>query len=319
MAGALAVVAAPLAAQEKKAGRVYRIGVLESVSLFDNAANIDEFRRGLRELGYIEGQNLLIEYRSAEGRVARYPNLAAELSGLNVDLIVARGTPATLAAKNARGKIPVVTAPVADPVETGLVASLTRPGGNVTGLALLVSELETKRVDLLRALAPRTKRVAALMNMGNPAFASVWKAIDGAARSMGLQALLVDVRRFAQIAPAFQTAKAQAVDALVVRLGPLTEARRRALVELAAQHRLPAIYESRLFVDAGGLVSYGVSSPSMYYRAATFVDKIFKGANPAELPMEQPTKFELIINRKAVKALDLVVPPDLLLRSNEMV
>jgi putative ABC transport system substrate-binding protein len=157
------------------------------------------------------------------------------------------------------------------------------------------------------------------MNMGNPAFASVWKAIDGAARSMGLQALLVDVRRFAQIAPAFQTAKAQAVDALVVRLGPLTEARRRALVELAAQHRLPAIYESRLFVDAGGLVSYGVSSPSMYYRAATFVDKIFKGANPAELPMEQPTKFELIINRKAVKALDLVVPPDLLLRSNEMV
>ena len=319
MAGALAVVAAPLAAQEKKAGRVYRIGVLDSISLSDNAANIDEFRKGLRELGYVEGQNLLIEYRSAEGRVARYPNLTAELSGLNVDLIVARGTPATLAAKNARGKIPVVTAPVADPVETGLVASLTRPGGNVTGLAVLVSELETKRVDLLRALAPRTKRVAALMNMGNPAFATVWKAIDEAARSMGLQALLVDVRRFAQIAPAFQTAKAQAADALVVRLGPLTEARRRALVELAAQYRLPAIYESRLFADAGGLVSYGASSPPMYYRAAAFVDKIFKGANPAELPMERPTKFELIINRKAVKALELVVPPDLLLRSNEMV
>src|SRR5207253_358247 len=220
MAGALAVVAAPLVAQEKKAGRVYRVGVLESVSLSDNAANIDEFRKGLRELGYVEGQNLLIEYRSAEGRVGRYPNLAAELSGLNVDLIVARGTPATLAAKNAHGKIPVVTAPVADPVETGLVASLARPGGNVTGLAMLVSELETKRVDLLRALAPRTKRIAALMNMGNPAFASVWKAIDEAARSMGLQALLVDVRRFAQVAPALQSAKAQAADALVVRLGP---------------------------------------------------------------------------------------------------
>jgi putative ABC transport system substrate-binding protein len=318
MAGALALVAAPLAAQEK-AARVYRIGVLESVSLSANAANIDEFRKGLRELGYVEGQNLIIVYRSAEGRNGRYPTLAAELTGLNVDLIVARGTPATLAAKNAHGKIPVVTAPVADPVESGLVASLTRPGGNVTGLAMLVSELETKRVDLLRALAPRTKRVAALMNMGNPAFASVWKAIDAAARSMGLQALLVDVRRFAQIAPAFQTAKAQAADALVVRLGPLTETRRRAVIELAAQHRLPAIYESRLFVDAGGLVSYGVSSTSMYYRAATFVDKIFKGANPAELPMEQPAKFELIINRKAVKALDLVVPPDLLLRSNEMV
>jgi putative ABC transport system substrate-binding protein len=319
MAGALAVIAAPLAAQEKKAGRVYRIGVLESVSLSANAANIEEFRKGLRELGYVEGQNLLIEYRSAEGRNGRYPTLAAELTGLNVDLIVARGTPATLAAKNAHGKIPVVTAPVADPVETGLVASLARPGGNVTGLALLVSELETKRVDLLRALAPRTKRVAALMNMGNPTFASAWKAIDAAARSMGLQALLVDVRRFAHIGPAFQTARAQAADALIVRLGPLTEARRRELVELAAQHRLPAIYESRLFVDAGGLVSYGVSLPSMYYRAATFVDKILKGANPAELPMERPTKFELIINRKAVKALDLVVPPDLLLRSNEMV
>jgi len=319
MAGALAVIAAPLAAQEKKAGRVYRIGVLESVSLSANAANIDEFRRGLRELGYVEGQNLLIEYRSAEGRNGRHSTLAAELTGLNVDLIVARGTPATLAAKNAHGKIPVVTAPVADPVETGLVASLTRPGGNVTGLAMLVSELETKRVDLLRALAPRTKRVAAFMNMGNPTFGSVWKAIDAATKSMGLQALLVDVRRSAQIGPAFQTAKAQAADALIVRLGPLTEARRRAIVDLAAQHRLPAIYESRLFVDAGGLVSYGVSSPSMYYRAATFVDKILKGANPAELPMEQPTKFELIINRKAVKALDLVVPPDLLLRSNEMV
>jgi putative ABC transport system substrate-binding protein len=319
MAGALAVIAAPLAAQEKKAGRVYRIGVLESVSLSGNTANIDEFRKGLRELGYVEGQNLLIVYRSAEGRDGRYPNLAAELTGLNVDLIVARGTPATLAAKNAHGKIPVVTAPVADPVETGLVASLARPGGNVTGLAMPVSELETKRIDLLRALAPRTKRVAALMNMGNPTFAQVWKAIDAATKSIGLQALLVDVRRFAQIGPAFQTAKAQAADALIVRLGPLTEARRRGVVDLAAQHRLPAIYESRLFVDAGGLVSYGVSSPSMYYRAATFVDKILKGANPAELPMERPTKFELIINRKAVKALDLVVPPDLLLRSNEMV
>jgi ABC-type uncharacterized transport system substrate-binding protein len=319
MAGALAVIAAPLAAQEKKAGRVYRIGVLESVSLSANAANIDEFRKGLRDLGYVEGQNLRIVYRSAEGRDGRYPNLAAELTGLNVDLIVARGTPATLAAKNAHGKIPVVTAPVADPVETGLVASLARPGGNVTGLAMPVSELETKRIDLLRALAPRTKRVAALMNMGNPTFAQVWKAIDAAARSMGLQALLVDVRRSAQIGSALQAAKAQAADALIVRLGPLTEARRRAVVELAAQHRLPAIYESRLFVDAGGLVSYGVSAPSMYYRAATFVDKILKGADPAELPMERPAKFELIINRKAVKALDLVVPPDLLLRSNEMV
>src|SRR5207245_8827336 len=218
MAGARAGVAAPVAAQDKKAGRVYRIGVLESVSLSDNAANIDEFRKGLRDLGYVEGQNLLIEYRSAEGRVGRYPNLAAELSGLNVDLIVARGTPATLAAKNAHGKIPVVTAPVADPVETGLVASLARTGGNVTGLAMLVSELETKRVDLVRALARRTKRVAALMNMGNPAFASVWKAIDEAARSMRLKAMLGEVARFAQVATGVKSDTAQNADDLAARI-----------------------------------------------------------------------------------------------------
>jgi putative ABC transport system substrate-binding protein len=319
MAGALAVIAAPLAAEEKKPGRVYRIGVLNSVSHSANAANIDELKKGLRELGYVEGQNLLIEYRSAEGRNGRYPKLAAELTGLNVDVIVARGTPATLAAKNANAKIPVVTAPVVDPVETGLVASLPRPGGNVTGLALLVTELEAKRLDLLRALAPRTKRVAALMNASNPALAATWKAINAAAQSLRFEAQLVEVRGAADIARAFKAAKGQGADALVVRLGPLTEERRRAVVALAAEHRLPAIYESRLFVDAGGLVSYGISSAHLYYRAAAFVDKILKGAQPAELPMEQPTKFELIINRKAVKALDLVVPPDLLLRSNEMV
>ncbi|HXM83817.1 MAG TPA: ABC transporter substrate-binding protein [Burkholderiales bacterium] len=319
IAAALGVIAAPLAAQEKKPGRIYRVGVLDPVSLSANAANINELRKGLRELGYVEGENLLIEYRSAEGRNGRYPQLAIELTGRKVDLIVARGTPATLAARSANAEIPVVTAPVVDPVETGLVASLARPGGNVTGLALLANELEAKRLDLLRALAPRTKRVAAIMNAGNPALAATWKAINAAAQSMRLGAQLVEVRRSAEIGRAFQTAKAQGADALVVRLGPLTEERRRAVAGLAAEHRLPAIYESRLFVDAGGLVSYGVSAPHLYYRAAAFVDKIFKGARPGELPMEQPTKFELIINRKAVKALDLVVPPDLLLRSNEMV
>jgi putative ABC transport system substrate-binding protein len=317
IAGTLAVLAAPLAAQD--AGREYRIGVLDTIAEPANLANMEQLRRGLKELGYAEGKNLRIEYRTAEARNERYPALAAELARMKVDLIVANGTPATLAAKNVEGMIPVVTATALDPVDTGLVASLERPGGNVTGVAILTTELEKKRIELLRAMAPGRKRVAVLINMGNPGLASTWKAIEAAATSIGLQAVLVDVRRPERIRGALDAAVAKQADALVVRLGALPEADRRALVDLAAKHRLPAIYPQRVYVDAGGLVSYGMSTPEMYYRAATFVDKILKGAKPSELPMERPTKFELVINRKTLKALDLVIPPDLLLRSNEIV
>ncbi len=320
IAGIAAVLSAPLAAQEKKAaGRGYRIGVLDTIAEPANLANMDQLRKGLKDLGYTEGKDLRIEYRTAEARSERYPGLAAEFARMKVDLIVANGTPATLAAKNAGGMIPVVTATALDPVDTGLVASLERPGGNVTGVAILTDELEKKRIELLRAIAPGRKRIAVLVNMGNPGLASTWKVIEAAAKSIGLEAELVDVRRPEKIARALDAAVAKRAEALVVRVGALPEADRRTLVDLAAKHRLPAIYAQRQYVDAGGLVSYGVSTPDMYYRAATFVDKILKGAKPSELPMERPSKFELVINRKTLKALDLVIPPDLLLRSNEIV
>jgi putative ABC transport system substrate-binding protein len=318
IAGAVAVMAAPLAAQEKPA-REYRIGVLDTVAEPANAANMTQLRKGLKDLGYIEGKNLGLEYRSAEARNNRYPALAAELVHAKVDLIIANGTPAALAAKTAAGAIPVVTATALDPVETGLVASLERPGGNVTGLGVLTHELEAKRVELLVALAPGRKRIAVLVNMKNPGLAETWKGIEAAAIAQGLEPQLINVSRPEKIERAFQAAVAKRAEALVVRVGALAEPDRRKLVDLAARHKLPAIYAQRQFVEAGGLVSYGMSTPEMYYRAATFADKILKGAKPGELAMERPTKFEFVMNRRTIRALELVVPPDLLLRSNEIV
>jgi putative ABC transport system substrate-binding protein len=318
IAGIAAVLSAPLAAQEKKDPQ-YRIGVLDTVAEPPNSANMTQLRKGLQELGYVEGKNLRIEYRTAESRNDRYAALAAALARMKVDLIVANGTPATLAAKNAPGMIPVVTATALDPVETGLVASLERPGGNVTGVAILTSELEKKRIDVLRALAPGRKRVAVMVNMSNPGLAATWKVIEAAAKAAGLEPQLVDVRKPEKLQRAFDALLEKKAEALVVRAGPMAETERRTLVDLAAKHHLPAIYAQRQFVDAGGMVSYGLNTPERYYRAATFVDKILKGAKPSELPMEQPAKFELVINRKTLRALDLVIPPDVLLRSNEII
>src|SRR5258708_26431092 len=235
IAGIAAVLAAPLAAQEKKAaGRGYRIGVLDTIAEPANLANRDQLRRGLKDLGYTEGKDVRSEYRTAEARSERSPGLAAEFARMKVDLIVANGTPATLAAKNAGGMIPVVTATALDPVDTGLVASLERPGGNVTGMAILTDELEKKRIELLRAIAPGRKRVAVLINMGNPGLASTWKVIEAAATSIGLQAVLVDLRRPEKIAGALDAAVAKRADALVVRAVALQEADRRTLLDLAA-------------------------------------------------------------------------------------
>lgn len=299
--------------------RVYRLGVLDPAPLEANAANISELRKGLKELGYAEGQNLQIEYRSGDARAERYPALALELVRMKVDLIVTSGTPATLAARNASAQMPVVTATVIDPIDTGLVASLERPGANLTGLAVLTNELEAKRIELLKALAPGARRVAAFMDMANPAIVSVWKAIEAAAPALGVQAQLFDVRKPQKIARAFDAAVAQKVQAFVIRIGGLSDEQRKIVVGLAVKHRLPAIYAVRQYVDLGGLMSYGVNTSHMYYRAATFVDKVLKGAKPGELPMERPSKFEFIINRKTARALGLVVPPDLLLRSDQVV
>ena len=299
--------------------RIWRIGMLETVSRELNAANLDAFRQGLSELGYVEGRNLVIEYRSADGRSERFPDLVAELVALKVDLIVTRGTPASLAAKRATQTIPVVMANAGEPVESGLVASLAHPGANVTGLSSLTVRIEAKRLALLRELVPNITRVAALYNMSSPANPPQWKEVETAARSLGLQAQLLDVRKPEDLGPAFDLATKQHADGLIVGQEGLLQANRKLIADLAATHRLAAIYRSMEFIEAGGLMAYGPSYPDLYRRAANYVDKIFKGAKPGDLPVEQPTKFELIINLKAAKALGLTIPPPLLLRADEVI
>lgn len=316
LVAAASLAAAPLAAQEK---RVFSIGVLDPLAEASNRGSMAELREELADSGYVDGQNLRIHYRSADGMPGRFPALAAELARLRVDCIVANGTPASLAAKAATRAIPIVTALALDPVDTGLVASLEKPGGNVTGIAVLTRELEKKRLELLRALAPGRKRVAMLVNMGNPALASTWKAMQVAAAALGVKADLVDVRRSQDFARALAAAKARGAQALVVRIGALADAERDALVLEVERHGLPAVYAQRSFVDAGGMASYGINLPYNFARAADFVDRVLKGAKPAELPMEQPDKFELVINRRTMRALGLVIPPDILLRSDAVV
>jgi putative tryptophan/tyrosine transport system substrate-binding protein len=309
----------PIAARAQQAGRVYRIGVLEMSSAAPIAANFDAFRKSLRELGYVEGQNLVLDYRSADGRPERFPQLVAELLHLNVDLLLTRGTPAVVAAKNATGTIPVVMAASGEPVETGVVAGLAHPGGNVTGLSALTSELVAKRLELMRETVAGTRRIAFLQDIGNPVGSLQWKELRTAAPSLGLEVQLLDVRKPDDIVQAFDIAIAQRADAILVGTDTVTLANARQVVELAAKHRLPAIYNNREFIDAGGLMGYGVSYPDLYRRAAIFVDKIFKGANPADLPVEQPTKFDLVINLKTAKALGLEIPATVLARADEVI
>jgi len=316
LAGGL--LAAPFV-EAQQAGKVYRIGVLEPTSMALNAANLDAFRKGLRELGYVEGRNMMIEYRSADGRSERFPDLAAELVRLKVDVILTRGTPAVMAAKNATGTIPVVMAASGDPVLSGVVSSLARPGGNVTGLSAVVVEVSGKRLELIREVVPGVSRVAALFNMSNPNDALQWKETETAAPTLRVQLQLLDVRKPGDFAGAFDAAVKGRAGALFVGLDALTWANHRPIVELAAKHRLPAIYGGREFVNAGGLIAYGVSYPHLYHRAASYVDKILKGAKPADLPIEQPTKFELVINLKTAKALGLTIPQSLLGRADEVI
>ena len=305
-------VAWPLAARAQQAGKVHRIGVLETISTTLNVANFYALREGLRQLGYAEGQNLVIEYRSADGRDDRFPGLARELLALKVDVIVTRGTPAAKAVKNATSTVPVVMMASGDPVGVGLVTSLARPGGNITGLSAIVGELSPKRLELIREIVPGLARIAVLANTSNDAVRRDWARIETAARSLGVQSQLLDLRESDALGPTFDDASARRADALVVVIDAITQANQQRIVDLAMKHRLPAIYSSREFVDAGGLISYGVSYPDLYRRAATYVDKILKGTKPADLPVVQPTKFELVINLKTAKALGIEVPPSLL-------
>jgi putative ABC transport system substrate-binding protein len=311
------VLTAAFGAEAQQGRRLYRIGMIERTSMVINAANVDSFRQGLRELGYVEGDRFVIEYRSADGRDERFPGLAIELVRLKVDLILTRGTPAALAAQHATGAIPVVILGVGDPVGQGLVASLARPGRNITGLSAAVTEIYPKRVQLLRELVPKAARIAALFNMGNPALPPQWKEIEMAARSLSIEPHLLDVRTPEDLEPAFDAATKHRAEALIVGLDTLTQANQRSIVDLAAKRRLPAIYASTEF--DGGLVVYGVNYPEMYRHAASFAHKIFKGATPADLPVEEPTKFELVINLKTAKALGLTIPPSLLLRADRVI
>jgi len=313
-----ATAAWPLSAGAQQAGKIWRIGMLENTSRSVNAANFDAFRQGMRELGYVEGQNLVIEYRSVDGRSERYPELAADLVRLKVDLIVTRGTPAVLAAKSASATIPVVMAAIAEP-PTSVIASLARPGGNVTGLSSFTSELEPKRIELIKEIVPGIARVAVMYNMSNPVFLPRWQQMERVARSVGFQPQLLDVRKPQDLERAFDAAMTQRADALVVSNDSLTVANRKLITELAAKHRLPAIYASREFVDAGGLIAYAVKLSDQYRRAAVYVDKILKGAKPADLPVEQPTKFELVINLKAAKQIGLTIPPNVLARADKVI
>ena len=309
----------PLAARAQQAGKVHRIGVLETISTTLNVANFYALREGLRQLGYAEGQNLVIEYRSADGRDDRFPGLARELLALKVDVIVTRGTPAAKAVKNATSTVPVVMTASGDPVGVGLVTSLARPGGNITGLSAIVGELSPKRLELIREIVPGLARIAVLANTSNDAVRRDWARIETAARSLGVQSQLLDLRESDALGPTFDDASARRADALVVVIDAITQANQQRIVDLAMKHRLPAIYSSREFVNAGGLISYGVSYPDLYRRAATYVDKILKGTKPADLPVVQPTKFELVINLKTAKALGIEVRPSLLALADEVI
>ena len=303
-------------ARAQPVGKTYRIGIAEVISAELNAANLKALRKGLQELGYVEGRNLALEYRSADGNAALFPGIISELIGLNVDLIITRGTPAALAAKNATKTIPVVMAGLGEPLL--VVTSLSRPGGNITGLSGVQPDLEPKRMELLKELVPATSGIAALLNMSNPVTAPQLRELERAAQSKGWRFRLFDVRNRKDIERAFATLD-KSSDAVVVGLEALTQAHRNLIAELAAKHRLPAIYGGREFVEAGGLIFYGPSFTDMYRRTASYVDKILKGAKPADLPVEQPIKFEMIINVKAAKALGLTVPSTLLARADEVI
>ena len=308
-----------IVAEAQQAGKVYRIGVLETRSAALNAANLDAFRVGLQELGYKEGQNFEIVYRSSEGRNERFPNLVSELIRLKVDLILTRGTPAALAAKSAARTVPVVMASSGDPVATGLVASLARPGGNVTGLSNYNVEIYAKRIELLRELLPRLTRVASLFNIGNPINRIQWKEVEQAAQALGIQPQLLDVRRPEDLPRAFDAAAKEHAEALIVAIDGLTQSNLRPIAELAAKQRLPSIFGNKEYVNFGGLIGYGPSDPHLYQRAAVDVDKILRGAKPADLPVEQPTQFELVINLKTAKALGLTIPQSILVRADEII
>ena len=311
----IGVLAAPVAAGAQQAGKAYRVGVLGAI----DSPPWEAFRQGLRELGYVEGRNLFLEQRFSGGRNERLQELAAELVRLQVDIIMTGGTEAPQAAKAVTRSIPIVMGAANDPVGLGLIASLARPGGNVTGLSFDITQQEgAKRLQLLKELVPNASRVAYLLAPGPTGETDLAGARLGA-RALGVDLRIHEVRAPGDLDRTFVALMRERPDALLVSATPAAMLQRRQIVDLAARSRLPAMYGFREPVEAGGLVSYGPSLSDMFHHAATHVDKILKGAKPADLPVEQPTKFELVINFKTAKALALTIPPSLLLRADEVI
>ena len=303
-------------AQSSKAARV---GVLASSTEDNFGPNVKTFREALAVAGWVEGRNLALHVRYAGEQYGRLPELATELVRLEVDVLVTLGTPATLAAQRATTAIPIVMESLADVVSTGLVPNLARPGGNLTGVSGFAPELSGKRLELIREMLPRAERIAVLANRANPVTAPVLRATESAAQKMRMKLRVLDVRRPAELAPAFETMQRERADALILVADPLLFAERLTIVQLADRHRVPAVYETRRFAENGGLLSYGPLEQQRFQRLALYVDRILRGARPGDLPIERPTTFELIINLKTAKALGLTIPPSLLARADQVI
>jgi putative tryptophan/tyrosine transport system substrate-binding protein len=306
-------------AQAQQPTKILRIGCLSAISISANAARIEAFRQGLRELGYVEGKNIVIDWRYAEGKLDRLPALAAELVRLKVNIIVTTGPQSTRAAKEATVTIPIVMANEADPVASGVVASLARPGGNITGLSVMAPEISGKRLELLKEIVPRLARVAVFGTSAQPGNAQSLKETELAAGAFKVQLQYLDVLDTRDIETAFREASKKRADAFLVLQSPVFSSQRKQIAELAVKSRLPAIYPQTEYTEAGGLMYYDASTTDLFRRVATYVDKILKGAKPADLPVEQPTKFEFIINLKAAKQIGLTIPSNVLARADKVI
>jgi ABC-type uncharacterized transport system substrate-binding protein len=315
---AVLLVAVPLA-QAQQPGKIPRIGFLLAVPASTISTRIEAFRQGLRELGYVEGKNIVIELRSTEGKADRLSPLAIELVHLKVDVIVSGGPPPTRSAKQATATIPIVMGYDDDPVGSGFVTSLAHPGGNITGLATLAPEVSGKQTELLKEIVPRLSRLAIFANPSQPGHPQALREITRAADALGVRVQYLEIREAGDIDHAFQAASKAHADALLVVTTPLLTSQRRQWIDLATKNRLPTIFGRPEYVEDGGLVFYGVSYTDLFRRAASYVDKILKGAKPTELPVEQPTKFEFIINLQAAKQIGLTIPPNVLARADRVI
>ena len=315
----LGILLGSLAAQAQQTGNVYRIGFLGNSTAALEANLVGPFREGLRDLGYVEGRNVLVEYRWAEGKYDRFPALIGELLTLKVAVIVTAGTPATLAVKKATTSVPLVMAAVGDPVGTGIVPSLSHPGGNITGLTAISTEMDAKRLELLREVVPSVSYIAVLWNAGSPLQVLAEKQVQAAAQVLRMRVLSLGVKTEEEIKSALAVMARERPDALLVLADRLLLHHRALIMDFATRHRLPGVHAYRELVEAGGLMSFGPSYADMHKRAAYFVDRILKGAKPGDLPVERPTKFELVINLKVAKALGLTIPQSVLLRGTEVI